>query len=246
MIRTYDDVLTRIAERTVDNYNQLRKDKTQRRVSFVDLYGVEYTRQGDANHPATFYISISPDFLYYERFALKLQIMPFVSSVTGVNITGLSIGETELSLSASSGGAEVIDGTSTVDISGADGSLTPNPHTHSASGTGSGGVNYGLNFISTTSSNWSIKIHDVDLTPYFMEQQDGAWISGEGIYPTNRLEDINDYYDVLSAACLLNAEGRTADVNKLLTPEYKKVEIISDAPFQVATMVYLKYSHMNR
>lgn len=79
-----------------------------------------------------------------------------------------------------------------------------------------------------------------------MEQQDGAWISGEGIYPTNRLEDINDYYDVLSAACLLNAEGRTTDVNKLLTPEYKKVEIISDAPFQVATMVYLKYSHMNR
>lgn len=250
MIRTYDDVITRIAERTVDNYKQLKRDKTQRRVSFVDLYGVEYLRQGDANHPATFYVSISPDFMYYERFALKLQIMPFVSSVQGVTISGLSIGDTSLTFSGSGGnsGAEILDGTSTIDIggSGGSGSITPNPHTHPVSGSGSGGVNYGLNFITTTSTNWRIKIHDVDITAELREQQDGNWISGEGIYPSNRTEDIADFYDILDVACVLNELGETDKVEKLLTPEMKKIEIVSDQPFQVATMVYLKYSHMNR
>lgn len=245
MIRTYSEALNRIAERTVDNYLQLKRDKTQRRVSFVDLYGVEYLRQGDANHPATFYISISPDFMYYERFALKLQIMPFVSSVSGVSISGLSIGSTELTVSGS-GGMEIIDGTSTLNNIGGSGGVSPNPHTHPVSGSASGGLVYGLNFITTTSNNWRIKVHDVDITAYLREQQDGEWISGEGIYPTNRTEELTDFYDILDVACMKSEEGATEDVNKLLTPEMKKVEIISDQPFQVAAMVYVKYSHMNR
>lgn len=222
---TYDEALTRIAERTIDNYHQLKTDKTQRRVSFTDLYGVEYLRQGDASHPATFYISISPNFMYYEMFALKLQIMPFVSSVSGVDFQGATIGQTDLQIQ--------------------NGNITPNPHDHPVS-ISSAGADYGLHFINTTSTNWRIKIHDVDCTPYFMAQQDGAWIEGEGVYPTNRLEDVTDFYDILAAACDMYAEGRTSDANKLLMPEWKKVEIISDAPFQVATVVYPRYSHMNR
>lgn len=245
MIRTYGDAINRIAERTVDNYLQLKRDKTQRRVSFTDAYGVEYVRQGDASHPATFYISISPDFVYYERFALKLQIMPFVSSVSGVNISGMTIGSTSLSLNGGGSGAEIIDGTSTLDVTGG-GSISPNPHTHSLSGSISGGVSYGLNYITTTSNNWRIKIHDVDITAYLMEQQGGDWIDGEGIYPTDRIEDVTDFYDILDVACMKNAEGATTDVNRLLTPEMKKVEIISDQPFQVAAMVYVKFSTLNR
>lgn len=243
MNRTYGEALSRIAERTLDNYKQLRKDTTQRRVSFVDLYGVEYLRQGDADHPATFYISISPDFMYYERFALKLQIMPFASTVKGVNIQGATIGEAELALDGDNA-IGIIDGTSTAEVSSG-GAITPNPHTHSLTG-GSGGANYGLHFITTTSTNWRIKIHDVDVTAYFKAQQDGDWITGEGIYPTNRNEDIADFYDVLAAACDMYSIGESADANKLLVPEMKKVEIISDAPFQVATMVYVKFSSMNR
>lgn len=225
MNSTYDEVISRIAERTVDNYRQLRKDTTQRRVSFVDLYGVEYLRQGDASHPATFYVSISPDFMYYERFALKLQIMPFASTVKGVSLPQYT-GEETLAV--------------------ANNQITPNPHSHALFGTGSATADYGLQFITTTSDQWQIKIHDVDVTPYFLAQQDGDWISGEGIYPTDRTEEIADFYDVLAAACDMYAEGATADANKLLVPEMKKVEIFSDAPFQVATMVYVKYSHMNR
>lgn len=224
MIRTYADAINRIAERTVDNQRQLKKDTTQRRDSFVDLYGVEYLRQGDASHPATFYINISPDFQYFERFALKLQIMPFASTVKGIDLPA-ETEEESLSISGST--------------------ITPNPHKHALLA-GTATADYGLQFITTTSTNWRIKIHGVDCTPYFMAQQDGAWIEGEGIYPTNRNEDITDYYDVLAAACDMRAEGNTSDANKLLVPEMKKVEIVSDAPFQVATMVYVKASIVNR
>lgn len=68
----------------------------------------------------------------------------------------------------------------------------------------------------------------------------------DGIYPNNRLEDLEDFYDILDVACVKEAEGLTDDVNKLLAPEFKKVEIISDAPFQVAAMVYIKFSTLNR
>jgi len=227
------DVLYALAERTVENRKQLKTSKTQRRVTFTDLYGVPYTAQGDANHPATFYISISPDFGYYERFAFKLIIFPFSSSVSGMS-SSFNIAETSLSDTA-----YVADGTSTL-YEG----VTPNPHTHSASG--SGGINYGVNNIPTTSTRWRMKIHGVDITYYLMEQHDGEWIDGEGIYPTNRIEGEEDFYDILDVACLMNEEGRTSDVNKLLAPEFKKVEITSDAPFSVTAYLYVKFSNMNR
>lgn len=226
------DVLYALAERTVENRKQLKTSKTQRRVTFTDLYGVAYTAQGDADHPATFYISISPDFGYYERFAFKFIIQPFRSTVTGLS-SSFTIDDTSLG-----DNAYVASGTSTL----YDG-VTPNPHTHSASGSG---VNYGVNNVPTSSTNWRVKIHGVDVTAYLVAQHDGDWISGEGIYPTNRIVDEEDFYDILDVACLMNEEGRTSDVNKLLVPEFKKVEIESDAPFSVTAYLYVKFSNMNR
>ena len=234
---SYDDVLHALAERTIENRQQLKRSKTQRRVTFVDLYGVPYTAQGDANHPATFYISVSPDLGYYERFSFKLIIQPFKSSVSGISLSDLSIGNTALTLNED----YIADGTSTL----YDGTLTPNPHTHTASG-GSGGVSYGVNQVSTTSTNWRMRIHGVDITAYLMAQHDGDWITGEGIFPTNRITDEEDFYDILDVACLLNEEGRISDRDKLLAPEFKQVEIISDAPFSVTAYLYMKISNTNR
>lgn len=219
------EALIRVAERTIENRRQMKNSTQQRRTSFVDLYGIEYLRQGDANNPATFYISVSPDFAYYERFAFKFQIMPYVSPVLGG--TGSAIVDVE---------ETSLTGGSTI---------TPNPHDHTTK-PHTHNLIKGLSFANTTSTNWRVKIHDVDITYYLIEQQDGAWIDGEGIYPNNGTDDKEDFYDILDVACLLNEQGETEKVNKLLTPEFKKVEIISDAPFQVAAMLYLKYNHVNR
>lgn len=239
MIRTYEDAINVLAERTYENRQQLKRMKEQRRVTFVDLYGVPFTAQGDGTTNATFYISISPDLIYYERFAFKLAIEPFQSSVTGASGGEMSIGSTSLS-----GGGEtssIITGTSTLESTG--GGVTPNPHTHSASGE-LGGLTYGVKKQATTSENWTITIGGLDITDYLIEQQDGDWIDGQGVFPTNRGLDIEDMYDILDVACMLEAEHQSTD--PLLKPEFKRVEIGSDAPFRATMYLYLKYSHTNR
>lgn len=244
MIRNYGDALNALAERTYDNTQAIKRMKTQRRVSFVDLYGIPFSVQGDANYPATFYISMSPDLVYYERFAFKVVIESFQSTVTGVDGGSITIGNTSLS-GGGTYSADIIDGTSTLDDSSSSGGITPNPHTHPVSGE-LGGLTYGIKKQATASTNWRMKIHGIDITPYLMEQQDGEWINGEGIFPSKSLKDEEDMYDILDVACMFEAEGDTDSRNKLLLPEFKQVQILSDAPFKATVHLYLKYSHMNR
>lgn len=247
---TIEQAINRIAEKTYDNTKQLRRGIAQRRNGMEDLYGVEFTHNGDAVNPATFYVSVSPDLVYYERFAFKFIIEPFSSSVANVSMSGgggMSVDPTSLTFSGSGSGSSVISGTSTLDDGSSSGSISPNPHTHNISGGGmTASVDYGIKRISTASANWRVEIADVDITAYLIEQQDGAWINGQGIYPSNRVESEEDFYDILDVACMLNAEGRIADRNKILAPGFKKVEVYSDAPFGLTAFLYLKYSHTNR
>ena len=241
-----DRSLAKLAQLTIENRKMLRTQKRQRRVSFEDLYGVQFTAQGDGTSPARFFISVSPDFEYYERFALKFVIEPFKSSVTGVSGSGMSIGET--SLSGGGTDAHVIENTSTLDENGA--GVTPNPHTHSVSGT-IGGLDYGVKVEHTQSVDWLGKIDGVDITPYLIEQFDGYWINGEGTYPDDfvdesRKTDYETFFDILDVACLLNEEDETSKLQKLLRPGFKPVEIYSDRPFSVSAYLYMKYNNMNR
>lgn len=222
MRMTYNEVLTRIAEKTVDNTNQLRKAVRQRRNGMEDLYGVVYNAYGDATHPARFYISISPDLVYYERFAFKFIIKPYESTVNGLSVDGDS-------------GTRILPGTSTI-VCDAD---------------ADGELKYGVHQIDTLSDNWTVKVAGVNITDYLIEQHDGEWIDMTGetrevVWPTNQLDDREDFYDILDVACMLNALGEVESRDKLLKPEFKKVEIISDAMFSVQAVLYLKYSHANR
>lgn len=243
MIKTYDDALNAIAERTYENTQAIKRMKQQRRVSFVDLYGVPFVAQGDAQNNATFYVSSSPDLVYYERFSFKFVIEPFESSVTGIDLSDLTIGATSLSGGGTSS-TDIIDGTSTLEDQSEGGGIAPNPHTHPVSGS-TGGLTYGVKKKPTTSTNFRCLIHGVDITAYLMEQHDGEWIEGEGVFPNTRVDE-DGFYDILDVACMFEAEGDTESRNKLLMPEFKKVEIASDQPFRVTAYLYLKFSHMNR
>lgn len=98
----------------------------------------------------------------------------------------------------------------------------------------------------TTASDFSFTMSGIDITPYLMAQQDGAWIEGEGVYPSDEglQDDLN--YDILQVAEDLLQEGREEDSNILLGSGYKKVEISSSSPFTVSLILYPKYSHVNR
>lgn len=244
---TIDRYMNMLAERTLDNSRQLKKDVHQRRNGMEDLYGVCFSANGDANTPARFYISLSPDYVYLQRFAFKFVIKPYTSSVAGVSGGGsMSIGSTELTLNGS--GDDVISGTSTLADSAQ--SVTPNPHTHSASG-GSASLDYGVTKINTSSKDWQIKVSGIDITPYLKEQQDidpnDPLFSGMGVFPNNSLiEDVENFYDILDVASVMYAEGEDDDANELLKSEFKQIDICSNQPFGCDCYCYLKYAHLNR
>ena len=232
---TLDQYLNALSEKTIDNSRQLRRDLHQRRNGMEDLYGVCFSANGDANNPATFYISLSPDYVYLERFAFKFVIKPFTSSVAGASGGTLTINSTMLEATAT-------QDEETKDITVG---ITPNPHTHTISGS-IGGIDYGVTKQDTYSTNWRVIIDGIDITPYLIAQHDGEWINGEGIFPTNRLDRRIDFYDILEVCDVLTAEGRIADREKILASTFKPVQIVSDAPFAVDAYFYPKYSNLNR
>ena len=226
---TIESAINKVAKRVIDNTGDIEQTNRQRRNSFVDIYGTEYVRQGDGGAPARFRISVSPDMVYLERFEFKLIVEPFVTTVAsnGIQSTEVTVNDTSLTVN---------DASSSADKS----TITPNPHRHTTQGH-SHSVVSGIAFTHTTSKNFGIKVEGIDITPYLMAQ--GTWVNGEGIFPS---EGILDNYDLLEVASDMMAEGRESDVEKLLSPGYKVVEISSDSPFQVILVLYLKYSNTNR
>ena len=218
---TTEQAINRIAERVYENTKNIKLKDRQRRYTVTDLYGIEYTRQGDSGSPATFYISISPDMVYLMRFEFKLIIQPFTAFSNGMETAAVDVNNRSLSVSGSS--------------------ITPNPHDHTTQ-PHSHNLTHGIALVHTTASDFTVYIEGVDVTPYLMAQY-GDWIDGEGVYPSLK---IGEDYDILEVAGDLVAEGREEDAEKLVHPGYKKIEIRSNAPFQVTLVNYLKYNAVDR
>lgn len=94
--------------------------------------------------------------------------------------------------------------------------------------------------------DWKMSIAGRDITAYLKEQQDGDWIEGEGVYPSNKLETLEDFYDILDVVSVMYAEGNEDDANAIISPYFKSVVISSKKPFSVDAYLYLKYSNCNR
>jgi len=75
---TLDSAINRLAERTAENRERWKQAISQRRSTFVDIYGtpfeLKYIGQKDGMYRYQTHISISPDFLFYERFLFKLEV----------------------------------------------------------------------------------------------------------------------------------------------------------------------------
>lgn len=241
MIITEQEAIERIAEQTVRNKERWSQALKQRRHQVVDMYGVEYTRAGDANNPARFYISISPDMVYLERFEFKLIINAFLST-GGARTSAVSL-EVEGGGSADCIPDSTIDaivngtysgGGSEDEPSGEGGSISPNPHSHT--------IVPGITSIPTTASDFRVRVEGIDVTPYLAAQY-GGWISGEGVYPSL---DIGKDYDLLEVASDLVGEGRKDLADKITRSGYKAIEITSGSPFSCTYVSYIKLSHQNR
>ena len=196
---TLDQYLNSIAEKTLDNSRQLKRDVHQRRNGMEDLYGVCFsahaTEPKSGRYTARFYISLSPDYVYLHRFAFKFVIMPSITE-----------GEDP---------SEGRDWRVTIGTKKVNGVYVP-----------------------------------VDITDYLKEQQDippeDPLFEGEGVYPSNKLDDREDFYDILDVVSVMYAEGEDDSAEAIIKPIFKPVEISSVKPFSVDAYLYLKYSNTNR
>ena len=87
----YDDALIKVAERTQNNRKQNRQDTMQRRHQVTEIYGQEYTAQGDSNTPAIVYLPVSKDLVYHEVMELQIRISGFEMPVKGGETTNASL-----------------------------------------------------------------------------------------------------------------------------------------------------------
>lgn len=187
---TLDQYLNSIAEKTLDNSRQLKRDVHQRRNGMEDLYGVCFsahaTELKSGRYTARFYISLSPDYVYLHRFAFKFVIMPSITE-----------------------GEDPSEG-----------------------------------------RDWRVEIGGQNITDYLKEQQDippeDPLFEGEGVYPSNKLDDREDFYDILDVVSVMYAEGEDGAAEAIIKPIFKPVEISSVKPFSVDAYLYLKYSNTNR
>lgn len=187
---TLDQYLNSIAEKTLDNSRQLKRDVHQRRNGMEDLYGVCFsahaTEPKSGRYTARFYISLSPDYVYLHRFAFKFVIMPSITE-----------------------GEDPSEG-----------------------------------------RDWRVEIGGQNITDYLKEQQDippeDPLFEGEGVYPSNKLDDREDFYDILDVVSVMYAEGEDDAAEAIIKPIFKPVEISSVKPFSVDAYLYLKYSNTNR
>ena len=160
--------LSVLSEKTSDNTKSIRRNNLQRRDEFVDLYGIEFHRNGSADSPAVFHVSVSGDAAYMERFQFKLVIEPFqVSSELALTPTSLSITD--------------------------DDNITPNPHNHQLV---AGVTNIPVTASDFTIEVEGIDITP-DLRAQ-VEEGGWDWFSGEGVYPSSNLEESFDLMEVAS------------------------------------------------
>ena len=224
----------KVAETASKNKTELQQDRKQRRNAVVDSFGVEHVRQGDVNTPARFYVSISSDMVYLERFQFKLIIDKLRSTAPDAT------GQEELRIEDDPNRNPPYK-------------IVPNIHDH--------GVSKGLSEMPNTATAFTVRMRNrdekpgdppkpwIDITPYLMAQCDGTntvWPNGDGIFPSAKIEKD---FDILQVASDMRTTGISTEIAKAKEIEkaaYKEFEIEGNGPFNVTLVEYTKYAHINR
>lgn len=103
----------------------------------------------------------------------------------------------------------------------------------------------GFKFFMTDASTYDDDEQDYDwieLSEY-LEEQTGIWPTGDGYYPEEGSDDEGDYYDILDACCILDAEGKQDEREMLLRPGSKIIKIHSPVAAEMILQLFFKASN---
>lgn len=166
---SYERELAMLAERTHDVNKKTRQANLQRRHTVTEIYGQEYSSQGDANTPATVYLPVSKDLVYHEVMEIQIRISDFSIPFSNESSAGLMTDEVSLTYDEQTK------------------QISPNPHKHTISG--------GIGSFPTSSNKFRIEIQGIDITGAIKEKYNGNWIDGNGIFPKS--DDGLAHYNLL-------------------------------------------------
>lgn len=221
---SYDKAITKIAKRTNAVSKDTRQKNRQRRNKIAELYGIPYIGFGDADNPVEISIAISPGLVYFEQYAFKVEVAPFLSTTK-----------------ATTGSATVTVNNRQVNSVPSSHDHTTAAHTHTLTG--------GVELTQPQDGTYGFKIDGVDLKPYFMADHDNEFIDGAGIFPTDDLtsdDDPEDFYDVLAALGDMRYDGNETDAQKIEKGGWKTITISVPAPTMIILHPFIKYSVLNR
>ena len=192
---TVSQALERIAERTVESREYLKRTLTQRRNTPTNIYGIPFYNELTVGKRFQCHISILANLEYFTRFQFKLYIANAQGTINP-NLFKFEIGDPDVYNSETG-----VEEENLVDISS------------------------------------------------YLEEQENEWVDGDGWFPSVSFgegDEGGDYYDILDACSVLYAEGRVDDVNAILSPGNKLVQITSPVPCDVTFIPYLDYTTVNR
>lgn len=84
--------------------------------------------------------------------------------------------------------------------------------------------------------------HWIDLSSE-LEEQVGVWPNGDGYFPAEGSYDDGDFYDILDACCLLQADGHEDDREELLKGGSKVIRITSPVTAEIIFQLFFKASN---
>lgn len=113
---------------------------------------------------------------------------------------------------------------------------------------GTGGLTPDIRPVPVEASRFRAIIDGVDVSPYLAAQHNG-WVRGEGIWPS---EDIDDKYDLLQVMCDLWAEYQNGSQQayenylKLSQSGYKRFQVTGNGLFSMGLQLWCKFGNSNR
>ena len=227
----YDDALIKVAERTQNNRKQNRQDTMQRRHQVTEIYGQEYTAQGDSNTPAIVYLPVSKDLVYHEVMELQIRISGFEMPVKGGETTNASLKLTNTRLEI---------GSTNIPPNNHSHSLSPNPHTHELNpNLHSHSLSAGIQTFPSTATEFRLEISGVDITDAIKLEYPSNWIDGNGVFPKS--DDGLLHYNLLGILPHLQPWQQ----NVILSSGLKEIKIYGNGVFKATVAEFFKFSHRN-
>lgn len=230
---TYVSALGSVANHSVNTREKLNQMIKQRRNSVYDVYGLERNAVGAENHPATFFVPITPDLDKIIRWEFKLRIDSFLIPIAGDGIIVMPATVNVIPKSLD---------ISTTTVSNTPSShkhnITPNPHDHDVEPhQHNTQVVAGIQMVQPDYTEMRIFIDNIDFTDLLAKQF--PLPKGAGIFPDDTL---SNRYDIVEACELLSEEQR----NKILRAGFHRVELRANGVYSASMIEFIKYSSINR